>query len=289
MRFSNDSQLDTSQVSDQRGMGGGIGRSPVLLGGGGVSIVGIVLYLAVTLLGGGQGGTGNQVALNRGAGADLGASCHTGADANQSGDCRMVAVVNSVQSYWTTGLNGYHKAPTVLFTDQTNTGCGAATADVGPFYCPPDETVYIDLNFFAVLQSEFGAQGGPFAEAYVIGHEYGHHVQHITGDDQKVGRDRQGPESGSVRLELQADCLAGVWASHAQQTGFIAELTDEDIKSGLDAAAAIGDDRIQQTATGRVSPERFTHGTSAQRQSWFLAGFRSGDRGQCDTFSAATL
>jgi predicted metalloprotease len=288
MRFSNDSQLDTSQVSDQRGMGG-IGRSPVLLGGGGVSVVGIILYLAVTLLGGGQGGTSNQVALNRGAGADLGASCRTGADANQSGDCRMVAVVNSVQSYWTTALPGYRKVPTVLFTAQTSTGCGAATSDVGPFYCPNDETVYIDLNFFGVLQSEFGAKGGPFAEAYVIGHEYGHHVQHVTGDDEKVGRDRQGPESGSVRLELQADCLAGVWASHAQQTGFIAELTDEDITSGLDAAAAIGDDRIQQTATGRVSPERFTHGTSAQRQSWFLAGFRSGDRGKCDTFAAATL
>jgi hypothetical protein len=221
--------------------------------------------------------------------APIPADCQTGADASSRQDCQTVATVNSVQSYWSQAFadrgDRYGAAQTALFSDQVDTACGTASSAVGPFYCPTDETVYLDLGFYDALRRDFGAQGGDFAEAYVIAHEYGHHVQHLLGYDNRVGQDRDGPQSGSVRLELQADCLAGVWAANAEATGFIEQITPADISSGLDAAAAIGDDRIQETSGGRVDPESFTHGTSAQRQEWFTRGYRGQDISQCDTWS----
>jgi len=290
MRFRPGARLDAGEVQDRRGMrGGGLAVG----GGAGTILVVIVLMLlGVDVPGGGT----DPYSLGTGGGGDsatpageLSAACRRGSDANQREDCRIVGVVNSVQAYWGDRVDGYRKAPTIFFTGQTGTGCGAATSAVGPFYCPPDETVYIDLGFYDELRSKFGAHGGAFAEAYVIAHEYGHHVQHLTGTDGRVGDDRQGEKSGSVRLELQADCYAGVWAAHAVETGFIEDLTQADIADGLDAAAAVGDDRIQQRATGRVDPETFTHGSSAERRHWFDTGYRSGDARSCDTFAAGAL
>jgi uncharacterized protein len=284
VRFRRNARLDTSQVQDRRG-----GRGLAVGGGAGTLLVVVVLaLLGVDVPGGGT----DPVSLGTGGDArssDLSAECRTGSDANQREDCRIVGVVNSVQAYWGDAVRGYREAPTRFFSGGTSTGCGAAGSAVGPFYCPPDQTVYIDLGFFDDLRSRFGARGGPFAEAYVIAHEYGHHVQHLTGTDERVGSDRQGAKSGSVRLELQADCYAGVWAAHAVETGFIEDLTADDIGDGLDAAAAVGDDRIQQRSTGRVDPEGWTHGSSASRQRWFDQGYDTGDAQRCDTFAAGAL
>ena len=288
VRFRPGAKLDAGQVQDRRGGGGGRGVAV----GGGVGTLAVVLVLAllgVDLPGGGADpyslGTGGSSQPEH----DLSATCRTGSDANQREDCRIVAVVNSVQAYWGDTVDGYREAPTRFFTGQTSTGCGGATSSVGPFYCPRDQTVYIDLDFYGELRSRFGARGGPFAEAYVIAHEYGHHVQHLLGTDERVGGDRQGAHSGSVKLELQADCYAGVWAAHAVQTGFVEDLTDADIADGLDAAAAVGDDRIQKRATGRVDKESWTHGSAAARQSWFRKGYEGGDARGCDTFAPGAV
>jgi len=295
MRFDENAQLDTSQVQDVRGrripggaktIGGGLGT--------------LLLLLLVTFLGPklGISPDATNPPVEGDGSSELAQKCSTGAEANRSEDCRIVAVVNSVQDYWSNQFNRsgleYRTADTQLFSDATNTGCGSATSAVGPFYCPPDQKVYLDLSFFDELESRFGAEGGPFAQAYVVAHEYGHHVQNLLGTMDRVGGDREGPQSASVRLELQADCFAGIWANHATttpdpETGrpLIAELTQADIRQALDAAAAVGDDRIQEATQGQVNPERWTHGSAEQREKWFSTGFQTGDPNACDTFSGS--
>ncbi|MCF6468255.1 hypothetical protein FAF44_07550 [Nonomuraea sp. MG754425] len=319
MQFEDDKPLDPSQVEDVRasgpqpgrgGGGGGFGGMPgggcmLPIGGRGGGCLLLLLALGAMFLFGivptpftgdqnGQQGGGQQPsappALSPS--GNLAERCKTGADADQSEDCRVVGTVNSIQSYWRQYFRDnerkeYTPAKTVLFSQAVNTGCGPADSAAGPFYCPADRKVYLDLTFFDTLQRDFGAEGGPFAQAYVIAHEYGHHVQNLLGTMSKVGRDnRPGANSPSVRLELQADCYAGVWAHNAVKTGFYREpFTQEDIDQALSAAAAVGDDSIQRRTQGRVTPDAFTHGTSRQREQWFGTGYRTGDPVRCDTFS----
>jgi hypothetical protein len=288
MKFRPGARLDPSQVEDRRGTGGLPGGG-LAVGGGGLGIVGVIIYIAIQLLSNGQAGgalgplDGSTVSSQPPAQVD--SSCTSGADANAREDCRIIGYINSVQSYWGKTLQGYTPAKTVFFTGSTESGCGQATTDVGPFYCPVDKKVYIDLGFFDELRTRFGASTGPLAQAYVLAHEYGHHVQDLEGILDKIGNDRQGANSASVKSELQADCLAGVWANHAQQTGYLTKITPADVKDALSAAAAVGDDRIQQSTQGQVNPETWTHGSSAERTHWFTTGWQSGDARQCNTFA----
>jgi len=296
VRFRKGARLDPGQVTDVRGRRVG-GAGGLAVGGGGLGIAVLVVYLLVSAFTGG-GGLGGQLgplddqAVGQGSTpSQVTQECKTGEDANQREDCRIVAVVNSVQKFWdevfTRSGQDYQFVDTVFFTDQVNTGCGTASSQVGPFYCPADKLVYIDLGFFDELQSQFGARDTPFVESYVIAHEYGHHVQDLTGILDRIGNDTEGPESRAVRSELQADCYAGVWAAHAVETGLVVDLNQQDINDGLDAAAAIGDDRIQEKTQGQVNPETFTHGTSEQRRRWFSQGYETGKPANCDTFTGS--
>jgi predicted metalloprotease len=307
MRYSEGADLDTSGVQDRRRggrLGGGRGLA---VGGGGLGLVGVVVLVLFQLLGGGGGGgaalgqLGGQLGgLGEGQTADnsqLEQQCRTGADANASVECAVVADIESIQDYWSGVLGAdYRPTDTVFFNGSVQTSCGGATSGSGPFYCPADQLIYIDLSFFDTLQQQFGAQGGLFVNAYVIAHEYAHHVQNLLGINQQVTPGETGPASGTVRLELQADCFAGAWADHAEtvpdESGqpLIVEISDDDIARALDAAARIGDDFIQRNlGSGTVDQDAFSHGTSEQRQRWFLTGYETGDPARCDTFATDDL
>lgn len=318
MRFNPKARLDRSQVQVRRGGGRGSGGRgsgmslPIPTGGkGGAGMVVVVVVVLVVLgLTGGLGGllggdSGGGAVTPRSADEPVSTSelteCETGEDANENPDCARLAVVNSIQSFWREALpeqtgREYVDADTVIFTGSVDTGCGTADSSVGPFYCPTrdDMQVYLDTSFFsAMLEGQLGAKGGDFAEAYVLAHEYGHHVENLLG---YLGRTRtqQGPNSDAVRVELMADCLGGMWAKYATTAEdadgnvLILELTDEDISEALDAAAAVGDDRIQERS-GRVNPETWTHGSAAAREMWFNVGYEKGSFDACDTFDADEL
>jgi len=304
MQFDDDAQLDSGQVRDERGSGPSGGGGFGMPGGRGgligliLALIGAVIGVPLALTDGGSSSNSTSSTSTGTVGSgELAAKCRTGADANTSDDCRVVAVVNSVQDYWTgffaRNNQKYPPAQTVIFSGATRTACGTASSAVGPFYCPGDRTVYLDLGFWQELRTKFGARGGPFAQAYVIAHEYGHHIQNLTGVLRNSQNSQQGANSGAVRVELQADCYAGLWAHYAtttKDTGgrtLIKDLTRQDIADGLDAAAAVGDDRIQAQYQGRVTPESWTHGSAAQRQKWFLTGYQTGNFASCDTFSGA--
>ena len=286
MTFNPGSQLDPGQISDRRGMG----RGGVALGGGGA--IGIIVLIAYTLLGGNPNDLGPLLEPGAVTGPESSAiatDCKTGEDANTRDDCRILGFVNSIQKYWTDEFAAsgeqYQPVDTVLFTGATSTGCGSATSASGPFYCPVDKLVYLDLDFFQELRTRFGANAGSLAQGYVVAHEYGHHVQDLLGTLDASGGGETGAESRSVRTELQADCFAGVWTNHAASTGYLEQVTDAQIADALDAAAAVGDDRIQEATQGQVDPDSWTHGSSDQRKKWFTTGYQTGDPSKCNTFN----
>lgn len=284
MKFNEDARLDPSRSSSGGGSGG---RMAV----GGVS--GLVLILVALFFGIDPGGLLATQPADTGAGTqDTLQECTTVRDLETTPECRFVAYQNSIDTYWGAALQGYRPAQFRLFTgqQQIGTGCGTASSAIGPFYCPADQTVYVDESFFTTLQQQFGATPTLAVEAYVMGHEYGHHVQNQIG---VLGRSRgaTGPSSDAVRSELQADCFAGVWFANASAdpNGPIAEISQQDMLEARAAAQAIGDDHIQENTTGRVDRESWTHGSSEQREKWLLQGYTTGDPNTCDTWSARDL
>jgi uncharacterized protein len=279
---------DRGNIDDMRGASGG-GFRAVPLGIGGFIVVALLsMYTGIdffSLLGGGQ------------ANAPSGSVGTSGSVSSSPAEEKMVdmvdAIAEDVQDTWQNVLGSrYERTRVTLFRDQIQSACGFAQSATGPFYCPGDHKVYLDLGFFDELQRRFGAPGD-FAQAYVLAHEFGHHIQALSGTESQMRQaQRTDPSQSnalSVRLELQADCYAGVWGHSAAQQGRAAqgkvELEAGDVEEGLRAAAAIGDDRLQKMATGRVMPERFTHGSSEQRVTWFKRGLESGDPRACDTFA----
>ena len=272
---------DRGNIEDRRGMSGGRVAS--------VGVGGLVVLLLLSWV------TGTDFLSLLNTGGDPASTGTTGTVASTPEEEEMVkfvsAVGHDVDDTWQKTLDGYRPATVVLFRDATQSGCGFAQAATGPFYCPADQKVYLDLGFFDELDRRFGAPGD-FAQSYVIAHEFGHHVQHLLGTDQRVGGSRAGANSASVALELQADCYAGIWGHEASKDGRFeaghVELDPGDAEEALRAAASIGDDRLQRMSSGRVAPDMFTHGTSAQRTQWFARGMQTGDPRQCDTFAART-
>jgi uncharacterized protein len=290
-----DQNVDVGGLDDRRGRGGGLA-----LGGGGVGIVGLLIYLLVNVVGGGGGDPsqlvpqGGQV-QGQGTGEtteQLSQRCNSDGALDKYDDCYLIKVYNEINETWDADFSRrgatYEKPRLGFFEQGVQTGCGNASSEVGPFYCPPDQEIYIDIGFLKQLQDQFGAQGR-FAEAYIIAHEAGHHLQTLLGTEAKMRRLQQQDPSQqnelSVALELQADCFAGAWSKLSDERGNVS-VSESQLGEAQNAAAAVGDDRIQQKTQGRVDPESFTHGTAAQRKQWFTAGYSGGDINACDTFNS---
>ncbi|GAB7037349.1 MULTISPECIES: KPN_02809 family neutral zinc metallopeptidase [Catenuloplanes] len=306
MELNENARIDTDQITDRRGSGGGGGGLsgiPIPIGGGKGAWIGLAVFLLVSLVGGGlglnaMGGDGTDTGA--GSGQSLAQEC-SAEDRLQQLECRNALYVNSIQDYWKDALpqhfgEQYAESDTVFFQQAVSTGCGNADSGVGPFYCPADDLVYIDLTFYRQLADQLGAPG-EFAQPYVLAHEYGHHVQDLLGTEAEMRRAQERDPGAanqlSVALELQADCYAGAWAKNATGTDdasgqkIFKSITDRDIQEGLDTAAAIGDDTLQQKSGNPVDEEAFTHGSSADRQKWFRTGYDTGDPKSCNTFGNA--
>jgi predicted metalloprotease len=307
VRLNPKATIDTGKTTDVgrgRGGGGGLQGLPIP-GGAGGGVAGIVILIIIFVVGqlsgagpqiGGGGGDGTPQAET-----DRYNECQTGADANENADCARALVENSLRAYWGANLEQQSGTPfqaseVITFSEAVSTGgCGQASSAVGPFYCPLDQRIYLDSTFFEqVLEGQLGGQGGDFVEPYVLAHEYGHHIQNLLGTMGKV-KTQQGPRSDAVRLELQADCYAGMWTKGAMTTSdakgvkIFDEIDRADIDEAIDAAKTVGDDRIQEAGGQEANPEGWTHGSSAQRVFWFQTGFKATSMRECDTFAAVNL
>ncbi|MDY1006174.1 KPN_02809 family neutral zinc metallopeptidase [Curtobacterium sp. CFBP9011] len=291
MTFNDDTRLQGGKVKRR-------GRTTAI-GGGALGVTAIVVFLIAQFtgvdLGGLVGGGGGLTPIQQGgAEATPIAECQTGRDANADVECRMEGAAESLDAYWSAESQelgtSYSTPDFFLFDGSTDTGCGTASAATGPFYCPPDRAIFLDTAFYDDLKSTYGSSGGPLAQMYVVAHEWGHHVQQLQGTFADTDRSGTGASSGSVRVELQADCYAGAWVGDAATTKaadgstFFEPVTRAQIADALSAASAVGDDSIQEKATGQVDPDSFTHGSSEQRQRWFERGYERGAT-SCDTLS----
>ncbi|GAA4194827.1 neutral zinc metallopeptidase [Microbacterium oryzae] len=271
------------------------GRTTAIAGGGTVGVLGLG-FLLLNLLTGGDlsallGGLGQQQAAQGGGGGEtVIADCQTGRDANENDDCRLAAGSLALDEFWGETVEGYQEPDLIIVDGQASTSCGTASNATGPFYCPPDRTVYIDPTFFSLLRERYDAEAGDLAQLYVLAHEYGHHVQGLTGALAAHQGGGTGADSDSVRTELQADCYAGVWIGHmAEQeddngVAYLQAPTAAQMRDAIDAAAAVGDDHIQQQSGGAVDPDSWSHGSSEQRTRWFQTGYEGGVNA-CDTFA----
>lgn len=265
------------------------GRNTAVIGGGAVGIgaIVVVLFSLLTgtdltgLLGGAQPGTDPQPAASA-------RVCKTGQDANEDDACRIEGGQWALDSYWGSEIDGYRAPSLTIVSGSTNTRCGVASNQVGPFYCPPEEGIYIDPTFYGLLRSQFGATAGELAQLYILAHEWGHHIQNITGIMDQHPNNGTGPSSNGVRMELQADCFAGAFIGRMTEQKdsngepYLEKPTEKQIVDALDAAKTVGDDHIQEQS-GRVNPETWTHGSSEQRQRWFATGYQRGVAA-CDVF-----
>ena len=285
-------RLDGSRVQRR-------GRGTVAAGGiGGIGLIGATIIYFLT------GQVVDPQALNPPSftsedGGDLSAQCQTGADANASTECWVVATAESLDAYWQvqlpeeTGVD-YVQPQFVVFDVATTTACGTGSAQMGPFYCPADQTVYLDVTFFDQLETNFGTENSTLAQSYIVAHEFGHHIQNQLGYLRRVQQGDSGPAGSQVRSELQADCLAGAWLNNASTTidpesgeTFLQPITREQLDSAVSAAAAVGDDHIMESAGVTVNQERFTHGSAEQRMNWLVQGYNNGTVASCNTWDVA--